>query len=97
MARMSNKDRIARAAEEARLAKEEKDAKKAAKRPSKKASKSRAKDVRMKIVWVVCNALGKPVKTFAYPDKDAATSEAQRLSTSTGHLHELRATKVPMD
>ncbi len=86
---MSNRDRIARAAEEARLA----EAKKAAK-PS---PKRRAKDVRMKIVWVVCNAHGKPVKTFAYPDKAAATTEAQRLSSSTGHPHNLRATKVPMD
>ncbi len=46
---------------------------------------------------MVYNAHGKPVKTFAYPDKAAATSEAQRLSMSTGHPHELRATKVPMD
>ena len=63
MARMSNRDRIARAADEARLAEAEKLAKKAAKRPPK----PRAKDVRMKIVWEVCNARGKPVKTFAYP------------------------------
>ena len=96
MARMSNRDRIARAAEEARPAEAEKLAKKPAK-AAKRPPKPRAKDVRMKVVWVVDNAHGKPVKTFAYPDKAAATSEAQRLSRSTGHPHELRATKVPMD
>lgn len=97
MARMSNRDRIARAAEEARLAETEKLAKKAAGKAAKRPPKPRAKDVRMKIVWVVFNAQGKPVKTFAYADKTAATTEAQRLSSSTGHPHELRATKVPMD
>ncbi len=93
MARMSNRDRIARAAEEARLA----EAEKLAKKPAKRSPKPRAKDVRMKIVWVVCNSHGKPVKTFAYPDKAAATKEAARLSKSTGFTHVLRATKVPMD
>jgi hypothetical protein len=53
--------------------------------------------VRMKIVWVVVNAQGKPVKTYAYPDKDAATSEVQRLSRSTGNSHALRSAKVPME
>ena len=93
---MSNRDRIARAAEEARLAEEEKLVKKTSSKATKRPSK-RAKEVRMKIVWVVCNASGRPVKTFSYPDKAAATSEAQRLSRSTGYPHELRASKVPMD
>ncbi len=101
MAHMSNRDRIARAAEEARLAEAERLAKKTAKKTAKKAGKpprkSRANEVRMKIVWEVCNANGKPVKTFAYPEKAAATAEALRLGSSTGHLHEIRATKVPMD
>ncbi len=97
MARMSNRDRIARAAEEARLAEAEKLAKKAAKKATKRPPKPRAKDGRMKIVWVVCNDRGKPVKSFAYPDKAAATTEVQRLSKSTGRPHELRATKVPLE
>ena len=97
MASMSNRGRMARAAEEARLAEAEKLAKKEATKAAKRPPKPRAKDVRMKIVWGVYNARGKPVKTFAYPDKAAATTEAQRLSISTGHPHELRATKVPMD
>ena len=97
MARMSNRERIARAAEEAHLAQEEKVVKKAKQKVVKRPSKAQAKDVRMKIVWVVCNSHGKAVKTFAYPDKDAGTSEAQRLSQSTGFPHVLRANKVPMD
>jgi hypothetical protein len=97
MARMSNRDRIARAAEEARLAEAEKLAKKKVRTTAKRSPKPRAKEIRMKIVWEVCNAHGKPVKTFAYPDKDAGTTEVQRLSSSTGHPHELRPTKVPMD
>jgi hypothetical protein len=97
MARMSNRDRIARAAEEARLTDEGKVAKKAKKKVAKRPSRAQAKDVRMKIVWVVCNSHGKAVKTFAYPDKDAGTSEAQKLSQSTGFPHVLRSAKVPMD
>jgi hypothetical protein len=93
---MSNRDRITRAAEEARLELEEKAAKKA-KKASKAPAKSRTKDVRMKVVWVIYNASGKPVKTYSYPDKDAGTTEAQRLTVSSGHPHELRAAKVPMD
>ena len=71
MARMSNRDRIARAAEEAQLRAAEK-AEKAAKKPAKKAPASRsgssAQPARMKIVWDVCDGAGKAVKTFAYPD-----------------------------
>ena len=101
MARMSNKDRIQHAAAEAAAAAEQKAAKKTAKKPTKKAtkraSKPAAKGARMKVVWAIINSQGKPIETFAYPDKAAATSEAQRLSSSTGRPHELRATKVPMD
>jgi len=103
MARMSNRERIARAAEEARLAEAEKKAEKPSskakvrKKAAKRTPRSRAKEVRMKLVWVIYNSSGKPVKTFAYPDKDAGTVEAQQLSGSTGHPHELRAVKVPME
>jgi hypothetical protein len=100
MARMSNRDRIARAAEEASLAEAEKLAKKKAKAAKPKpASKSRAKakEVRMMIVWVIHNAQGRPVQTFAYPEQDAATTQARSLSRSTGQPHDVRATKVPME
>jgi len=98
MGRMSNRERITRAAEEARLAEEEKAAKRPAKKSPRRPSKARApKDVRMKIVWQVFNSGGKPVQTFAYPDKDAAEKEAQKLSASTGYRHTVRASKVPME
>ena len=97
MARMSNRERIARAAEEARLAEAEKVAKKKAKKVAKRSPKPGARDARMKLVWVIYNSSGRPVKTFDYPDKDAGVDEAKRLSSSTGRPHELRATRVPMD
>jgi hypothetical protein len=95
---MSNRDRIARAAEEARLGEVEKAAKRAAK---KKTAAPRAKrvvaPVRMKIVWDVVGATGAKVKTFAYPDKELAEAAAESLSRSTGRSHVLRANKVPME
>ena len=95
---MSNRDRIARAAEEARVAAEEKAAKKAVKKPSTPRAPRAAKlPVRMKIVWDVCNTAGTAVKTFAYPDKAVAEAETETLTRSTGKTHILRPSKVPMD
>jgi hypothetical protein len=100
MVRMSNRDRIARAAEEARIAAAEK-AGKAAKKPAKKSSGGRAaralKPVRMKIVWDVCNTTGAAVKSFPYPNKAEAEAETETLTRSTGRTHILRPTKVPME
>lgn len=100
MVRMSNRDRIARAAEEAKVAAAEK-AEKAAKKVTKKPSGGRAprvvKPVRMKIVWDVCNTTGTAVKSFAYPDKARAEAETETLTRSTGRTHILRPTKVPME
>jgi len=64
---------------------------------AKRPPKARVKEARIKLVWVIYNASGRPVKTFAYPDKEAGATEAKRLSRSTGKPHELRATRVPMD
>jgi hypothetical protein len=97
MARMSNRDRIARAAEEARLAAAEKAAKKVAKKPSKSRSKSAAPPARMKIVWEVWRSPGTTIKTFAYPHKAEAEAAVAELTSSTGVPHNLRATKVPME
>ena len=94
---MSNRERISRAADEARAAEAEKAAKKAAKEPASPRPRRVVKPVRMKIVWEVCSATGKSVKTFAYPDKAAAEAETLALSTSTGRSHVLRANKVPME
>jgi len=94
---MSNRERIARAAEEARLEEAENAEKKAAKASARPRSKQAAQAIRMKIVWEVCSSSGKVVKTFPYPEKATGESLVQELTKSTGRIHELRATKVPMD
>jgi hypothetical protein len=104
MGRMSNRDRIARAAEEARLTAAEK-ADKADKTADKKATKKPAASrpkrtvvpVRMKIIWEVCGVTGTALKAFPYPDKAKAEAEIAALTKSTGRPHSLRATKVPME
>ncbi|HTF87421.1 MAG TPA: hypothetical protein VK843_03350 [Planctomycetota bacterium] len=94
---MSNRDRIARAAEEARITAEEKAAAKAAKVPAAPRAKRAAKaPARVKLVWEVCSSNGKVVKTFAWPDKAAAEAELARFAKSPGS-HVLRSTKVPME
>lgn len=100
MAHMSNRERIARAAEEARASaaeKADKVAKKATQKPSVSRPKRTVEPVRMKVIWEVCSATGKTVKTFPYPDKAEAEAATQALSKSTGHTHILRGTKVPME
>jgi hypothetical protein len=98
MARSSNKDRIARAAEEARLGEVEKAAKRAAKKKTAAPRPKRvAVPVRMKIVWDVVSPTGAKVKTFAYPDKELAEASVDSLSRTTGRAHVLRANKVPME
>ena len=82
---MSNRDRIARAAAEARIAAAEKAAKKA------------PKNVRLKVVWEVCDGTGKAVKIFPYPERERAEAETEARTRSTGRTHILRPTKVPMD
>ncbi len=97
---MSNRDRIARAAEEARITAEEKAAKKATKAeaPKKPRAKKSATPVRMKVVWTVCSeASGAMVKTFPYPEKAAADADADSRTRSTGRTHVVRTTKVPME
>ncbi len=94
---MSNRERIARAAEEARLTALEKAAKKAAPKVPGTRPKRVAKPIRVKIVWEICSSTGAVVKTFAYPDKAEAELETAALSKSTGRAHALRATKVPME
>src|SRR6185436_5683379 len=98
MGRMSNRERISRAAEEARLTAAEKDAKKVVKAPSGVRPKRAVKaPIRMKVVWEVCNGAGKAVRVFEYPDKAAAEAATEALTRSTGGTHILRPTKVPME
>jgi 23S rRNA-/tRNA-specific pseudouridylate synthase len=97
MAKMGNRERIARAAEEARLTAAEKATKKAAKPTASVRAKRVATPTRMKIVWDVCGTTGAKVKSFPYAEKAAAEIAAAALTRSTGRTHQLRPTKVPMD
>lgn len=95
---MSNRERIARAAEEAKATAAEKAAKQSTKAPSSGARAKRAPKppARMKIVWQVSTVGGVVVKTFAYPEKAEAEAEIAKLA-KTGRTHLLLATKVPME
>ncbi len=97
MAKMGNRERIARAAEEARASAAEKAAKQAEK-PAKVARAKRvAAPVRMKIVWDVGGTGGTKLKTFPYAEKAAAEAAAAALSKSTGRTHQIRESRVPME
>ena len=88
---MSDGDRIARAEEAAN------DAKQRAAKAAKKAKRPKP-EVRMKVVWEVCDGgNGKVAKSFPYTDKAKAEAEVAARSRSTGRSHILRPTKVPMD
>ena len=103
-ARMSNKDRIARAAAEKQAADKEKAVKKKKKAATKKktrttrsrsaATKSAA---RLKAVWAVCDQAGATVKTFGFGEKKAAEKEAKKLTDDKGKLHFVKMDKVPME
>jgi hypothetical protein len=100
MRHMSNREKIGRAAAEARAADEEKvEKKKAAESAPKSPAKKRKKVTsgRMKLVWGIHNSSGRAVKTFEYADKASAEKETARLTRSSGKPHELRATRQPMD
>jgi hypothetical protein len=103
MAHSSNRDRIARAAEEARLTALEKATKKASK-PAKAAgaakvpgAKRSAKSTRVKMMWEVCTPTGTVAAVFAYQDKPAAEAKLAALTKSAGRTHWLRGTQVPME
>lgn len=92
----SNADRIARAAAEAEARTAEKAAKKRA--PRKPSSRSRAAAAarpkgRQKVVWAVGRPGLEPVKTFAYPEREAADAEARKR----GGDYRVVDLKVPME
>ncbi len=51
----------------------------------------------MKIVWDVGGTGGTKVKSFPYAEKEAAEAAAVALTKSTGRLHKIRESKVPME
>ena len=103
--RMSNKDRIAKAAAEAAADKKEKAAKKKAtkKKAAKKKTSARKKAAttksagRLKLVWTVCDHSGSGVKSFAFNEEALARKEAKRLSEDKGKVHFVKKEKVPLE
>ena len=107
VARMSNKDRIAKLAAEKAAGDKEK-AEKKKKVSSKKApakrkarttrSRAAAKGAaRLKAVWAVCDQSGSTVKTFGFGEKTAATKEAKKLTEDKSKQHFVKMDKVPME
>lgn len=102
--RMSNRDRIehlraeadATAKEKAEAkAKKDQEPKAARKSSSKSGSKKAASPPpRVRIVWAVCDAAGREVQQFPYPQEQEARAEALRLTTSTGKTHFVKQTDV---
>ena len=102
--RMSNKDRIAKAAAEAAAGKKEKAAKKkATKKKAAKKTSARKKAAttksagRLKLVWTVCDHSGSGVKSFAFNEEALARKEAKRLSEDKGKVHFVKKEKVPLE
>ena len=90
---MSNRDRIARLQEEAELTAKER----AAPKEPKAKGAAAPPAGRMKIVWAVCAVNGSIVRTFPYPQKEAAEAEVKRLTEETQASHHLRAERVPFE
>ena len=98
---MSNRVRIAKlAAEKAAERKQKAEKKKKAPARKKRATKksgAAASGGRMKVVWAVCDQTGNSVKSYDYPKRADADTEAARLSESKGKPHFVRSEKVPME
>ena len=97
----SNRDRIERLAQEAEVAAREKAARAAAKKtaPAKKATRKTASKPagRTRVVWLVCDQSGSAVKTFPYPEEQAARDEAARRTEDTGKTHFVTRGEVPFE
>lgn len=99
--RMSNRDRIARAAAEAEAARKERGsepkeaaAKKAA---PKKAAAKKAAPARTRIVWALCDHSGSTVQTFPYAQEQQARAEAERRSSEAGKPFFVKQSEVPFE
>jgi len=92
--RMSNADRIAKAAAEAAATAREKAARKPAapRAPAKPRASSARPKPRIKVVWAVGKPGLEPVKTFPYKERAAADAE----SSKRGDDFRVVPLKVPM-
>lgn len=100
--RMSNKDRIARLAAEKAAGRKEKAEKKKARvanprATTRKTLAAKASTGPRRLVWLVCDQAGNPVKTYPYPARAEADAEAARLSETKSKLHFVKSDKVPME
>lgn len=102
--KMSNRDRIAQLAAEAKEGERQKAAAKEAKpKKAAKAGKStgtgKAKPRatgRIKIVWVVCGPSGNELEVFPYAQEPDARTKAEQLTAGTGRSHFVRRAEVPV-
>lgn len=102
-ARMSNRDRIARMAQEKaaeRREKEEATARRKEAPPAATRARSSAPAVpggAMRLVWVVCDQAGNAVKTYPYREKAESDAEARRLTEKKGKLHFVKKDRAPLE
>ena len=96
---MSNRDRIARMAEEAKAtgAERKKAAEKRAAAPGTPRAKRKVISGRVMAVWAVKDGRGEVVATFPYPRKDMAESEAKRLKAANHKTYIVCPHKVPFE
>lgn len=100
--RMSNRERVQRAAAEAAARDREKTEKTGGKStssstPRKRATKKAPVRQRQMTVWKVFDNSFKEVAVFAYPEKKKAETEAARLTKETGKTHFVNDVVVPME
>lgn len=100
----SNRDRIERMAQEAEVTRKEKEKEAAAAAdkkpaPAKKTTRKTAAKTpgRIKVVWQVCDQAGRTVKTYPYPEEQAARSEAEKLTEDTGKTHFVTRGEEPLE
>ena len=96
---MSNRNRIARMAEEVKATDLERKeaAKKRAASPSTPRAKKKLVSGRIMAVWAVKDGRGEIVATFPYPRKDMAESEAKRLKEANRKTYIVCPHKVPFE
>ena len=96
--RMSNRDRIARAAAEAAATRKQQQSepkKAAAKKAAPKKASKKAAPARTRIVWAVCDHSGSTVLTFPYAQEQEARAEAERRSGEAGKPFFVKQSEVP--
>lgn len=87
-------------AQEAEVTRKEKEAAAAKKTaPGKKTTRKTASKPaeRIRVVWLVCDQSGSAIKTYPYPEEQAARGEAERRTKDTGKTHFVTRGEVPFE